>query len=269
MKKILLKLGMTSSILVGAFVLYVGAVSYVSAAGKTSMCHIPPDDPDNFHTITINERAVNAHLNHGDLAGSCNTHAEQLCDDNNACTIDEFVDGTEQCVAVGNRGATDCDDGDPNTTDSCDPQIGCINTQVSMCGNGVLDPNEEVDPPPGPFASAPVSANNCRYDFSNAPQLYCNGTCTWGGSNGCDQLDADAFCKLKTDNVNSTATSFTTTTALPQPGFACPFIAAATDLGTPFRGVSPSSGPVRYQDSSILANHGAGIVINSVVCTDP
>jgi hypothetical protein len=38
---------------------------------KVDVCHIPPGDPDNAHTITIGSPAVAAHLDHGDFLGTC------------------------------------------------------------------------------------------------------------------------------------------------------------------------------------------------------
>ena len=32
---------------------------------KVGVCHIPPDDPDNFHTIDVSANALTAHLDHG------------------------------------------------------------------------------------------------------------------------------------------------------------------------------------------------------------
>ena len=41
----------------------------VSAANsKVQICHIPPGNPGNFHTITISEKALGAHLN---IWGQC------------------------------------------------------------------------------------------------------------------------------------------------------------------------------------------------------
>ncbi len=38
---------------------------------KAAVCHIPPDNPENAHTIGIAEPAVQAHLAHGDYLGEC------------------------------------------------------------------------------------------------------------------------------------------------------------------------------------------------------
>jgi hypothetical protein len=38
---------------------------------KVKICHIPPGNPDNAHTIRVSENAVDAHLDHGDYKGEC------------------------------------------------------------------------------------------------------------------------------------------------------------------------------------------------------
>ena len=38
---------------------------------KVDVCHIPPGNPENAHTITISENALAAHLEHGDHLGPC------------------------------------------------------------------------------------------------------------------------------------------------------------------------------------------------------
>lgn len=38
---------------------------------KVVICHVPPGNPDNAHTIEVAESAVAAHLDHGDSLGSC------------------------------------------------------------------------------------------------------------------------------------------------------------------------------------------------------
>jgi len=78
-----------------------------SARGtKVDVCHIPPGNPDNFHTIAVNEKALSAHLAHGDLEGSCGDVCAILCDDGNLCTIDD-CDPTSGCMT-----SPACDDGE-------------------------------------------------------------------------------------------------------------------------------------------------------------
>jgi hypothetical protein len=138
-----------------------------------------------------------------------------------------------------------------------------------VCGNGLREAGEDFEPAPGPFSTAPVNATTCTFDFSAAPQLYCNGSCSINGS-GCDQDDADLFCRLKTGNPNAVAAAFSVETALPLPGFSCPLPMFATygtkltHLGS--RGVSV---PVFYSEDSILDTHGEGMAITSVTCTTP
>ncbi len=39
--------------------------------GPTTICHLPPGDPDAAHTITVSAAALPAHLGHGDPIGAC------------------------------------------------------------------------------------------------------------------------------------------------------------------------------------------------------
>jgi hypothetical protein len=48
------------------------ALAQSNGNDKITICHIPPGNPDNAHSITISESAVPAHLAHGDNRGECN-----------------------------------------------------------------------------------------------------------------------------------------------------------------------------------------------------
>jgi Dictyostelium (slime mold) repeat len=102
-------------------------VTAQAANMKIQICHIPPDDPGNFHTIIVSEKAATAHLAHGDLLGACDIDAETRCDDENPCTIDAFLPGTLICD---NSQPIDCSDDSSCTNDSCNPATGCINAEV-------------------------------------------------------------------------------------------------------------------------------------------
>ncbi len=38
---------------------------------KLAVCHVPPGNPSAAHTIWVGERALRAHLDHGDQQGEC------------------------------------------------------------------------------------------------------------------------------------------------------------------------------------------------------
>ncbi|HEX2568997.1 MAG TPA: hypothetical protein VH877_05505 [Polyangia bacterium] len=48
-----------------------GGGAQAGADGKVTICHIPPGNPANAHTITVGAPAVKAHLAHGDTIGPC------------------------------------------------------------------------------------------------------------------------------------------------------------------------------------------------------
>ena len=56
-------------------------------APKVEVCHIPPGNPENRHTISVSKNAVDAHLRHGDKLTAC-CFANSECDDGDRCLID-------------------------------------------------------------------------------------------------------------------------------------------------------------------------------------
>ena len=55
-------------------------------AGKVDVCHIPPGNPANAHTINVSENAVKAHLAHGDTLGACVTSGGSCSDTGGTCS---------------------------------------------------------------------------------------------------------------------------------------------------------------------------------------
>jgi len=97
-----------------------GGVS-AHAAEKICICHIPPGNPDNAHTICIGAPAVRAHLRHGDTMGECTVRCGGEAGD--TCAADEFcrrdagvcdLSAEGECVAI----PASCDD-------PADPVCGC------------------------------------------------------------------------------------------------------------------------------------------------
>ncbi len=94
---------------------------------KVTICHIPPGNPSNAHTITISENALQAHINnHGDIPGACGLDCESYCpDDGNACTSNCDLE-TGECEYE----PVDCGDSLLCTADSCDTVQGCQNVEL-------------------------------------------------------------------------------------------------------------------------------------------
>jgi len=75
--------------------IFVFGVMPAEAKGKTCLCHIPPGNPENAHTICVGTPAVNAHLAHGDTLGACpavSTCEPKACGGTagNTCDDDQF-----------------------------------------------------------------------------------------------------------------------------------------------------------------------------------
>lgn len=79
------------------FVLLFSSVAF-GGATKVDVCHIPPDDPDNFHTIRISEKALPSHLKHGDLEGACEVDPEVECPCFSQADLDAL--GAASCLST-------------------------------------------------------------------------------------------------------------------------------------------------------------------------
>ena len=91
--------------------------------------------------------------------------------------------------------------------------------------------------------------------------LYCAGTCgdKWlDVLKGCQQKDADAYCKLKMCDSSAIATGFDVKIAMNGPGFTCN---KGDNLGD-FFGMNNI-----YYDEDILGSHGAGETVQNVICS--
>lgn len=111
--------------------------------GKVTICHVPPGNPDNAHTISVSPNAADAHLGHGDHCGPCETG---MCADDDDCGEGQIcVDG--ECVPTGEcQTDADCDDDDACTTDVCDPGVGCLHVPIDSCFDGNPCTVDSCDP---------------------------------------------------------------------------------------------------------------------------
>lgn len=91
--------------------------------GRIEICHIPPGNPDNAHTIVINEAALAAHLAHGDFLGPCDCERGDApdCSDDDLCTDEDGIAG--ECIYT----LIEYDHGELCTVDCRDPDTGdCV-----------------------------------------------------------------------------------------------------------------------------------------------
>jgi hypothetical protein len=122
-----------------ALVLLLALATVPAFAAKVEICHLPPGNPTNWHTISVSENALDAHLAHGDLVGSCLANCETLCDDGDACTQDVEPD-PDACICLPEPVPVDCDDGNPCTYDSCSSEIGaCVYDAAILDGTACDD----------------------------------------------------------------------------------------------------------------------------------
>ncbi len=70
--RLLAKLGLAAMATVALLPLTSSAPANNHRNHKITICHIPPGNPANAHSITVSINALDAHLAHGDFVGSCN-----------------------------------------------------------------------------------------------------------------------------------------------------------------------------------------------------
>ncbi len=149
---------------------------------KVTICHVPPGNPANAHTISVGESAVSAHLAHGDYTGACSTSCQvnpSLCDDGNACTSDS-CGANGQCA----HDAVSCDDGNACTVDQCDPATGCsaAANDGAACddGNGCTSGDEcsGATCEGAPIAGCCLTSGDCSDDNPCTVDACGSGSCT-------------------------------------------------------------------------------------------
>jgi hypothetical protein len=84
------------------------------ADGKCFVCHVPPGNPANAHTIHVGEAAVDAHLKHGDALGACGDDVDADTDSDSDSESDSDSDSDETPVF---DGGVPLDDGDGDDGD--------------------------------------------------------------------------------------------------------------------------------------------------------
>ena len=113
---------------------------------KVTICHVPPGNPENAHTITISLRALEHHLAHGDSVGEC---PEDTPDGGDTPPSDDqdgdgIPDAQDNCPNVANPDQADSEltflGGPDGVGDACDNCSTVYNPdQADTDGDGVGD----------------------------------------------------------------------------------------------------------------------------------
>lgn len=90
---------------------------------RATICHIPPGNPANAHTIVVGLPAVQAHLRHGDTVGACEgeTPTDGGVGSGDAGTVDAGPGGA---VDAGTGGPVDAGPACFPEASACDPEEG-------------------------------------------------------------------------------------------------------------------------------------------------
>ena len=101
-----------------------------------TLCHIPPGNPDNAHTLTVGAPAVNAHLRHGDRLGACEGSSEP-----DAGTPPPTTDGgssggggSDPVPDAGSPGPVDAGQPCAGTSQACGAAVQCCSGRVCQAG---------------------------------------------------------------------------------------------------------------------------------------
>jgi cysteine-rich repeat protein len=132
-----------------------------------------------------------------------------------------------------------------------------VQVEVMKCGNGVIDPGERCDTAlPAPFVGVTCKPVTCQYNFSQATQLYCNGSCTWAGAAGLRPAGREHPVQAEDGQPEQRGAGLDGTTAQPTFGFPCTPLGYGTRSGTiPEYGVNV---PVSWQGPASWATTGRG-----------
>jgi len=112
------------------------------AGDEVEICHIPPGNPDNAHTISVSEKAAAKHIeNHGDTLGPCDDGLPEFCGDdpNNFPTCDGECPTGSDCQALV-IGICVCQDSPPPSNGSCEDRPCEFDSDAScQCDAGCVD----------------------------------------------------------------------------------------------------------------------------------
>ena len=125
---------------------------------RVTLCHIPPGNPANAHTITVGSSAVAAHLAHGDYLGECQAGDDACAETGAGLSVDDDGCAANQLDGDGD-GVTNDAHACPNTPagETIDAD-GCGCSQLDADDDGVNDCDDLCADTP---AGASVDGDGC------------------------------------------------------------------------------------------------------------
>jgi hypothetical protein len=164
----------------GALLLFAGVVfvqfsTARAGATKVEVCHVPPGNPENFHTITVSEKALPAHIAHGDFEGPCNALCAVLCDDGDLCTMDDDGNCEDQGCPPHPREEVHCGDSTQCIEWQCYPDLGCVDEVLegNPCDDGAVCTFSDVCDAEGECNG--TTDEDCCPNDAACNATYCNG----------------------------------------------------------------------------------------------
>jgi len=78
MKKFIILIVVTMNVAVLGMALSTSTVD--AGVTKVNVCHVPPGNAQNMHTINVGYPSITAHIDHGDYLGECTSSELDPCD---------------------------------------------------------------------------------------------------------------------------------------------------------------------------------------------
>lgn len=209
-----------SVLLVAILALLLVPATSVAAKGgpkpKTTICHIPPGNPGEAHTISVGGNAAAAHLAHGDTPGACPVErpgrddADDDDDDDNQRPV--AVAGDDRCVLFGGARVLDGSASSDPDGDAIDHDWDVVTRPAgSTLVDGDLSPDDDVESP----TFTPDRIGTYRFDLEVTDP---------GGLSDDDQVDIAVRMSVglgaqayEVDEGDTTPVTITLHTAAPQP----------------------------------------------------
>ncbi|MEZ4297305.1 MAG: hypothetical protein R3B70_20240 [Polyangiaceae bacterium] len=175
--------------------------------GSVTVCHIPPGNPANAHTITVGSSAVPAHLAHGDTLGACDDDGDggDGGDDGSGGSGDGSGGSGAGGSSGGAGGIGGSDGGSGGGSGMCEPDGAVCGADADCCngicgGSGICTATCTV----GPEAGGPecTQQSDC-----------CDGACLYGScfegetcklpGTACNSADESDWCCFGTSCINN------------------------------------------------------------------